>query len=44
MLNAVTMVTARLLRNLLKLAVDSRYCAGGDGCFAVHGQSADRVI
>lgn len=44
MLNAVTMVTVRLLRNLLKLAVDSRYCAGGDACFSVHGQSVDRVI
>lgn len=43
-LNAVTMVTVRLLRNLLKPAVDSRYCAGGDGFFSVHGQSDDRVI
>lgn len=44
MLNVVTMVTVRLLRNLLKLAADSGYCAGGDGCFSVHGQSVDRVI
>lgn len=45
MLNAVTMVTMWLLGNLLNLAVDFCYCAGGgDGCFSVHTQNVDRVI